>query len=355
MIVKVLIILILCAYFNNLNGARTSQTSLYDVLGLDSKANENDVKKAYRKLAMKYHPDKNPTNAKESEKKFKEINAAYEILSDKKKREMYDMYGISGDSPTVDPRSYNRADGFGGSGMGSSFSFRTSDGRSFSGFDDFHSGAFQGSSDGSGGIADMFNEMLGQMFSGGVGRSSRSGFSRGGMPSSFRFGDRMNRGSREPISKVKLDCSLEDLFTGRVRNLKVRESVDIGFQQAIIEKTFPVEIRPGYKEGTKIKYPPSSDFPKMVVFTIHELPHKYFTRSGDDLKWKCSLSHIQIERGVIIRIPLLDGSELKINTKDHVIKDGSKLIFPGLGMPIPMHRRGEEVAGKLIVKFEVYS
>ena len=64
----------------------------YEILGINKNASEDEIKKAYRKLAMKYHPDKNPNN-KEAEEKFKKINEAYEILSDKEKRKKYDLYG----------------------------------------------------------------------------------------------------------------------------------------------------------------------------------------------------------------------------------------------------------------------
>lgn len=73
-----------------------SKRSYYDVLGIEPNATEKDVKKAYRKLALKWHPDKNPDQKEEAEKKFKEISEAYEVLSDKKKREVYDRYGKSG-------------------------------------------------------------------------------------------------------------------------------------------------------------------------------------------------------------------------------------------------------------------
>ena len=67
----------------------------YKILGVNKDADENEIKKAYRKLAIKYHPDKNLGN-KEAEEKFKEINEAYEVLSDKDKRSKYDMYGKEG-------------------------------------------------------------------------------------------------------------------------------------------------------------------------------------------------------------------------------------------------------------------
>ena len=131
-----------------------------------------------------------------------------------------------------------------------------------------------------------------------------------------------------------------------------------------MEKTFPVEIQPGYKDGTKIKYPATSDFPKEVVFVLREKPHKYFQRQGDDLKWTCQLTAQQVERGVFVRIPLLDGSELKINSKEYSVRQGSRISFPGFGMPISSSRKSSSSssggstpikAGNLIVKFDIMS
>ena len=110
----------------------------YEVLGVDKSVSDEDLKKAYRKLAKKYHPDANPDNKAEAEKKFKEVNEAYEILSNKEKRQMYDTYGFDG--PT----------GFGG-GQG---------GYSYSGFGDFSD---------FGDLGDIFSS-----FFGGGRRSSRS-------------------------------------------------------------------------------------------------------------------------------------------------------------------------------------
>src|SRR6478752_10267289 len=90
----------------------------YEVLGVPKNASEDDIKKAYRKLAMKHHPDRNQgDSAKKAEEKFKEAKEAYEMLSDGQKRAAYDQYGHAG----VDPSMGGGAGGFGGAGFGDAF------------------------------------------------------------------------------------------------------------------------------------------------------------------------------------------------------------------------------------------
>ena len=105
----------------------------YEVLGVDKSASADDIKKAYRKLAMKYHPDRNPGD-KTAEEKFKEVGEAYEVLSDADKRSRYDSYGFAGVDPNFNPN----AGGFGG-GFGGDFS-------GFGGFGDIFSDFFGGGS-----------------------------------------------------------------------------------------------------------------------------------------------------------------------------------------------------------------
>ena len=123
----------------------STKREYYDVLGVDKSADATAIKKAYRKLAMKYHPDKNPGD-KEAEEKFKEINEAYEVLSDETKRRNYDQFGHEG----VNGQGFGGAGGFGGQGFG--------------GFDDI--------------FGDIFGDMFGGGFSGGS-RQRRRGPERG--------------------------------------------------------------------------------------------------------------------------------------------------------------------------------
>ena len=99
----------------------------YEVLVVDKSATDDELKKAYRKLAKKYHPDANPDNKKEAEAKFKEVNEAYETLSNPEKRRMYDQFG------TADPQGFGGAGGpFGG--QNGYYSYTSS---GFDGFNDF--------------------------------------------------------------------------------------------------------------------------------------------------------------------------------------------------------------------------
>jgi len=97
-----------------------SKSDFYEVLGVAKGASDDEIKKAYRKLAMKHHPDRNQGDkAKEAEAQFKEVKEAYEMLSDPEKRAAYDQYGHAGVDPNM--RGGPGAGGFGGAGFGEAF------------------------------------------------------------------------------------------------------------------------------------------------------------------------------------------------------------------------------------------
>ena len=160
----------------------------YDVLGVSRNADESQIKKAYRKLAKKYHPDTNAGNA-EAEQKFKEVTEAYDVLGDKEKRKMYDQFGHAAFDQTAGAGAGYGNAGAGSGGPGGGFWRTYSSGGPGGGYQEYH---FEG-----GNMDDIFGDIFGDIFhhgsgTGGGGRSSRSsGF--GG--SGFRGGSFPQKGS----------------------------------------------------------------------------------------------------------------------------------------------------------------
>ena len=147
----------------------------YEVLGVSKNATDEELKKAYRRLAKKYHPDANLDNKEEAEKNFKEVNEAYEVLSDSQKRRMYDQFGHDGPA------------GFGGGNPGGGYYSYSSSG--FSGFEDFD-------------LGDIFSTIFG----GGAGRSS----------------SRRNNGPIKGADlRYNLDISFEDAYKGVEKEISI--------------------------------------------------------------------------------------------------------------------------------------
>lgn len=388
------LLLLLCLLLNV-----ASAQNYYKRLGVKPTATEKEIKKAYRKLAMKYHPDKNPTNKEESERKIKLINEAYEVLGDKKKRELYDMESTSGMNggpgyrtagqehsgtgfhhPTGTESFTFHSSGFPGGGFDPTGGAFSQSFGSAGGFGSFPGGG-RGASRGTGGVADILQDFMDQLFQQGGGGMPGNMGGAGQMPSQFaqQSGKKAPRGGksrRSPTGSsgpsptptepkpavVTVDCSLEDLYHGKVKNLKVKDRFQVGNQQTMLEKVYKVEIQPGFKAGTKVKFAASQEFPKAVEFEIREAPHKYFTRRGNDLLWTAKLTTRQLEKGVIIRVPLLDGTTLTLDSKKYKISPNMDIPFPGKGMPISSSSKKNSgtkstskkvTYGDLIVHFEI--
>lgn len=320
----------------------------YKILQVDKNAKDDDLKKAYRKLAMKWHPDKNPNNKKEAEARFKQISEAYEVLSDSQKRAIYDQYGEEGLKGQVPP-----PDAAAGGPGGATF-FQTGEGPNVFRFNPRNAN-------------DIFAEFFGfsTPFGGGMGGGGGGGM-RGARFSSSMFGDDifssfgegrpMNTGPRKapPVERT-LPCSLEELYKGTTKKMKIsREIADASGKTLPVEEILTIDIKPGWKKGTKITFPEKGNeepnvVPADLVFIIDEKPHSVFTRDGNDLVINQKISLAEALTGYTVHLTTLDGRKLTIPI-NNVIHPNYEEVVPREGMPIP---KDPSKRGNLRIKFNI--
>lgn len=305
----------------------------YARLGVDKKADEETIKKAYRKQALKWHPDRNPDNKDEADKKFKEISEAYEVLSDKEKRQIYDTYGEEG----------LKGNGGAGAGFSGANPFaRAHGGNPFRPANEYETFASMFGASGFG---------PGMRFSFGDEDDDMEGFSFGGMP-----GGMPRRRSAPAAVQRKLPCTLEELYTGCTKKLKVtKKTYDRTTKQpSTAEKIITIQIKPGWKSGTKIRFPNEGDETpdgraQDIEFIIDEKPHSVYTRDGDNLKMDLNLSLVDSLTGFSRTIKTLEGKELSISTKN-VTKPDQEIRYANRGMP---NQKDPSRKGDLIIHTNV--
>ncbi len=312
-----------------------SKRDYYEVLGVSKGASDSEIKKAYRKMAIKFHPDKNPDDAA-AEAKFKEAAEAYEILSDNQKRQQYDQFGHS----------------MGGGGFGG--------------------GGFSG---GGMNMDDIFSQ-FGDIFGGG-------GFGGGGRQ---RRGPRRRKGSN---LRVKIKLTLEDIVNGVEKKIKVNKQVAaegvefsscsacggsgqvtrvtntiLGAMQTAStcptcqgagqtvskrpngvdasglerkEVVIPIEIPAGVEEGMQLNVQgkgndaPGGGIPGDLIVVIEEVEHEKLRRNGNDVHYDLHLSFIDAALGKEIEVPLVEGkAKIKVNPGT---QSGKILRLRGKGIP----------------------
>jgi len=319
----------------------------YAILGVSKDASEEDIKKAYKKNALKWHPDRNLNNKEEAEAKFKEIAEAYEVLNDPQKRKLYDQFGEEGLKGRGIPGGAGGADF---SDYGGGFQFHDP----MDLFKQFFGGGGMGGMDDSG-----FGGMAGGMpFGGGKGfKFSSSGFPGGFSSSGFPGGEAGGfHSSKDPPVMRDLELSLDELYRGVQKKFNVsRKVTDERGSTRKETKTLEINVKPGWKSGTKITFHNEGDVrpgtePADLIFVIKETPHQYFERDRENLIYKSNITLSQALRGVKLTIPHLDRNTREVTICDKVIDPNYIHRIPGAGMPKPKEPGSY---GDLLLKFNI--
>lgn len=280
----------------------------YEILGIPKNAGSNDIKKAYRKLALKYHPDKNPDDQK-AEARFKEISEAYAVLSDPEKKEQYDTYGS-----TDFHRRYSQEDIF----------------RNFD-----------------------LNDILRQFgFNGGPGRTTFHTNMRGGEGSPFSFFGQGNDNGMHgcgshgcgQITKgqdmvYQLSVTLDEVMNGANKSISLRKNGQI--------QNVSVKVPAGIEAGKKLRLKgkggaaPNGGVPGDLFLKVDVIPHEQFSRDGDDLTMTVQIHVSEACLGTQVEVVTLEGKKFNVKVPPGTPCD-AKLRIKGHGLPHgPMGDRGD--------------
>lgn len=242
----------------------SSKRDYYEVLGVGKNASDDEIKKAYRKLAIKYHPDKNPGN-KEAEAKFKEINEAHDVLSDKQKRARYDQFGHAG---------------VGGAGGASGNPF--AGGNPFGQGGTFNYGGQTFSFDFGGAGGSVFDDILGSMFG---------------------FGGGARRPRRGADYQTSVTLTFEEAIFGTTEKVTVEG------------KDLKVKIPAGIDDGMSVRLkgkggpaPEGGSEPGDLYVRVRVKPHKHLTREGAIILSEEHINMVDAALGCEIEVETVDGT-----------------------------------------------
>jgi molecular chaperone DnaJ len=359
----------------------TTQKDYYGLLGVKKTATAEEIRKAFRKLARKYHPDVNP-NDKKAEEKFKEISEANDVLSEPKKRKIYDQLGYYSDN--IDPavaEAYARG-GSGGSGFGGGTRSAGAQGFDFGGFD-FSDLGGAGGRQGGGGFRDIFSSMFGGR--GGAGAEIDNQPERGSdleYQVNVGFWDAI-RGTVMRLSVTRLDtcgnCHGSGVVgtpttcpqchgTGQITQSgggmkfnttcprcggtgKIQSACPVCHGETVVERTDSLEVRvkAGTRDGQRIRLAGKGNAGThggqagdlFIIIRVGE--HPVFRREGDDIYVTVPVAAWESALGAKIEVPTIDGrSQLKIPPGT---QSGQKLRLREKGVPSATHeeKRGDEI------------
>ncbi|MEA5573660.1 DnaJ C-terminal domain-containing protein [Calothrix sp. UHCC 0171] len=271
----------------------------YTILGVSKTATPEEIKRDYRKLARKYHPDLNPGD-KDAEAKFKDLNEANEVLSDPEKRQKYDQFGQHWNNPGYTEAASSRGT-----------NTATSDFDQYGDFDSF------------------INDLLGR---------SRRTTSTGGF-------DNFNDGFRSQAPAPNTEAAIALTFPEAFHGVQKRLQLD--------DETINVRIPPGAKSGSRIRIKgkgrpsPFSQQRGDLYLTIEVLPHSFFRFEGDNLVCDIPIRPDEAVLGAEIKVPTPDGSVTMKIPKG--VRSGQSLRLRGKGWTLPKGGRGDLFAKLQIV------
>ncbi|XP_029375081.1 dnaJ homolog subfamily B member 13 isoform X2 [Echeneis naucrates] len=288
----------------------------YETLEINKNATDADIKKAYRRLALKFHPSRNREAG--SSDRFGRLGEAYDVLSDAQKKATYDKFGEEGLKGGIPPE-------FGSSGAWSSkYVYHENPEKTFR--------QFFGSDNP---FADFFPSDVPLQFGGlqpGVVKTQDS-----------------------PIER-DLHLSLDDLFHGCTKKIKISRRImnEDGYTSSIKDTILSIDVKPGWKEGTKIIFPKEGDqgpnsIPADIVFIVQQKKHPLFVRQHNDLIYTAQISLEMALTGFSVDVGTLDGRLLNIPLND-IVHPTYKKVVTGEGMPLS---QDPSQRGNLIITFDI--
>lgn len=322
----------------------------YEVLGVKRGAPDDEIKKAYRKLARKFHPDLNPGD-KSAEEQFKRVQEAYDVLSDSENRKLYDEYGenwraVKSGAGTPPPgweqtQRSTRPGGQGGPGGAGGFDFS-----------DFDFGGFRTGGGGREGF-DIFEEMFGRA---GRGRRARQGRGRDIEAELELSLEEAHRGGRRTIQMQVEDVCPTCNGSG-VKDGKTCETCG-GAGEVLRPKTIEVNIPAGVRDGSTIRLAgqggsgSNGSEPGDLYLHIRLRPHPLFRVNGDDLEVELSIAPSEAVLGAKVEAPTIDGKVAL--TVPPGTNTGQRLRLRGQGLNKRKGGRGDEyVRMKIVVPKEI--
>jgi len=284
----------------------------YQILNVSRNANAEEIKKGYRILALKNHPDKNPDKTEEAKQKFLEINEAYEILSDPDKKSIYDIHGEEG----LKQQS------------------------------------------GSGNMTQNHAQQIFNMFFGGNNPLNMFGVQMNGTGLQFAFTSQGNTvqdftggGSdifmqrmrvKDPPVIKELYLSLNDFYNGTQKQIKIErfETNEQTGEKLPLESSITLNIRPGLPEGVNMNFEGMGDLipghiPADLIFILKAIPQPPFERQNAKLIYKYNLSLKEMLEGLIVSVPTLDGRGILYEQKiSGVINPQNTIVVPNKGFVV---------------------